>query len=349
MNNMKSFYNRLLAPAVMVLVLASCTKDIPMVKVDPASGKASVLSSAQATVVLDENKAGDVANEFSWTAPQYNVDLASKYTLQFAKAGTDFASPVSENAGSILSKTYTHKSLNAMALSLGLPAQTAGDIEVRVVSKANDSLTVLTSNVVKLTVTPYPTDQFLYCPGGYQGWDPASAQLVRSANKDKKYEGYIWFPAGQLQFKMTDAPNWSNGIFGDKSGGTSGQIGSPGDNFTVPAEGYYKINANFVANTWTATQTAWGLIGSATPDGWNSDQNLTYDGTSKTWTITLNLTAGEIKFRANDAWDINFGDDGANGTLEYGGANIAIASAGNYTITLDLHEAARYKYTVKKN
>ena len=61
------------------------------------------------------------------------------------------------------------------------------------------------------------------------------------------------------------------------------------------------------------------------------------------------LSDGEVKFRANDGWDINFGDDGANGSLEYGGANIAIASAGNYTITMDLHEAARYKYTIKKN
>ena len=67
-------------------------------------------------------------------------------------------------------------------------------------------------------------------------------------------------------------------------------------------------------------------------------------------TITLNLTAGEMKFRANDAWDINFGDDGANGSLEYGGANIAIASAGNYTITLDLKGGGgKYTYTVKKN
>jgi len=346
---MKRFHKLLLAPALMLLALASCKKDIPMVTVDESTGTAAVLTASQTSLVLDEAKANDVAQLFSWTSPQYNIDLASKYNIQFAKAGTNFAAPVTENAGSILSKSYTHKSFNAIALSLGLAPQAVGNMEVRVVSSANDSLAKLTSNVVKVAVTPYPTDQFLYCPGAYQGWDPASANLVRSVNKDKKNEGYIWFPAGKNEFKMTDGPNWSGGVFGDKSGGTSGQIASPGDNFKVSAEGYYKINANYNNNTWTAVATAWGLIGSATPDGWNSDQNMTYDVSSKTWKITLNLVAGEVKFRANDAWDVNFGDDGANGSLEYGGANIAIAGAGNYTITMDLNEAGRYKYTVKKN
>jgi hypothetical protein len=351
MKSMKRLYNRLLAPAVMVLMLASCAKDIPMVKVDEASGKAAVLTASQAAVVLNEAKANELAEEFSWTSPAYNLDLASKYTLQFVRSGKGFDgdSVISENAGSILSKSYTHKSLNSIALSLNLAPQAVGKMDVRVLSSANDSLTKLISNVVTVTVTPYPTDQFLYCPGAYQGWDPASANLVRAVNKDKKYEGYIWFPAGKNEFKMTDGPNWSGGIFGDKSGGTSGQIASPGDNFKVAAEGYFKINADYNKNTWTATQTDWGLIGSATPTGWGSDTNMVYDPATKTWKLTVALVAGDIKFRANDAWDINFGDDGANGSLEYGGANIAIASAGNYTITLDLNEAGRYKYTVKKN
>lgn len=88
---------------------------------------------------------------------------------------------------------------------------------------------------------------------------------------------------------------------------------------------------------------------SATPDGWNSDQDMTYDATENKWTITLSLIGGEMKFRANDDWAINFGDDGGNASLEYNGANIAIASYGNYTITLHLHEAGKYTYGKMKN
>jgi hypothetical protein len=41
-----------------------------------------------------------------------------------------------------------------------------------------------------------------------------------------------------------------------------------------------------------------------------------------------------MKFRANNNWDFNFGDTGADGTLEAGGTNIS--TAGTYLITLDL-------------
>ena len=75
---------------------------------------------------------------------------------------------------------------------------------------------------------------------------------------------------------------------------------------------------------------------------------MTYDTATKTWTVTLNLNAGKIKFRANDAWDLNYGDNDFDGSLEEGGADIPVAAAGNYTITLNL-EVAGYAYEIKKN
>jgi hypothetical protein len=38
------------------------------------------------------------------------------------------------------------------------------------------------------------------------------------------------------------------------------------------------------------------------------------------------LISERIKFRANDMWDLNFGDTGANGSLE-NGDNIKVPSA----------------------
>ena len=60
--------------------------------------------------------------------------------------------------------------------------------------------------------------------------------------------------------------------------------------------------------------------------------------------ITLN--AGEIKFRLNDAWDTNYGDDGADGTLEAGGANIAVI-AGVYNITLNFSDPDNPTYVIE--
>jgi hypothetical protein len=60
--------------------------------------------------------------------------------------------------------------------------------------------------------------------------------------------------------------------------------------------------------------------------------------------VTLDLVVGAIKFRANDAWDLNLGGD--INALTSGGANISVTVAGNYTITLD---PWGLKATVTKN
>lgn len=344
---------------VLAMLFASCKKDLPIVTLDPGKAAAPALTSTESNLVLLEARQNNTAVVFNWTKPSYNFNAAFIHTLQFARAGTNFASPVNESIGAELTKSYTEKAFNALMLSLGLKAGQAGDIELRVRSVMNDSVAPLYSNIQAMTVTPYSLEQFLYVPGDYQGWSPASAEIIRSAEKNNKYEGFVFFPSDKSQeFKFTDAPDWNNGIFGDEANPNNGKITSPGNNFKVASDGYWRINADFVAKTWTSVKTNWAITGDATPNGWpdpnnvagTMDQDMTYDAANKNLTITLNLTAGKFKFRANDGWDINLGDNDANGSLEYGGADITIASDGNYTITLDLKDGAgKYTYTVKKN
>ena len=91
----------------------------------------------------------------------------------------------------------------------------------------------------------------------------------------------------------------------------------------------------------------WGIIGSATPNGWNDpDTNLEYDLSTKKYSYTGPLKAGEYKFRLDDKWDTNYGDDGNNLSLEAGGSNIPVAVDGNYTIIIDF---TAKKYTITKN
>ena len=53
--------------------------------------------------------------------------------------------------------------------------------------------------------------------------------------------------------------------------------------------------------------TSIGIIGSATPGGWDNETPLTQVNDS-VWTIQMSLIKGEVKFRANNAWDINWGE-----------------------------------------
>jgi hypothetical protein len=55
----------------------------------------------------------------------------------------------------------------------------------------------------------------------------------------------------------------------------------------------------------------------------------------------------EVKFRANDAWTLNYGDTGADGSLEPDGGNIAVPTTGTYIVTLDLSNPRAYTYSLQ--
>src|SRR5690242_4924787 len=248
-----------------LLLVAGCKKDLQTVTLNTSNPTTPKLVATESNIALLEARQNNTAIIFNWTRANYNFNGSFTYTLQFAKAGTNFANPVNEGAGTDVTKPYTEKAFNALMLSLGIVAGTQGNVEVRVKSVMSDSVPPIYSNVTSIAVTPYSIEQFLYVPGDYQGWDPASAAIIRSPAKNKQYEGYVGISGGSGEFKFTDAPNWNNGIFGDASTGTSGTVASPGNNFKVTPPGYYKVNANLNTNTWSATNTTWGLIGDAVP------------------------------------------------------------------------------------
>ena len=88
-------------------------------------------------------------------------------------------------------------------------------------------------------------------------------------------------------------------------------------------------------NSSLGAQSDWGLVGSATPNGWNGPDVEMYQTGPQEFSIYVELGSGELKFRFNEDWGNNFGDNGGDGTLEAGGSNIAI-TAGTYFIVMDL-------------
>lgn len=88
-------------------------------------------------------------------------------------------------------------------------------------------------------------------------------------------------------------------------------------------------------NSSLGNQSDWGLVGNATPNGWDGPDLEMYQIGAQEFAVYAELVSGEIKFRFNEDWGVNFGDNGSDGTLESGGANIAV-SAGTYYIVMDL-------------
>ena len=190
----------------------------------------------------------------------------------------------------------------------------------------------------EVVVAPATTDNEyaqLYVPGAYQGWMPDNENVQRlyARGGDNNFQGFLYFPeAGE--FKFTPAPNW-DADFGDNGG--DGTLDPGGANLSVPAAGVYRIRVNLDDLTYTIEPIRFGIIGAATVGGWDGDQDLTYDADLGALTITTPLTAGEFKFRANDAWDFDFGDNGADGILEPGGQNLSINRDGTFKVILYLN------------
>lgn len=89
-------------------------------------------------------------------------------------------------------------------------------------------------------------------------------------------------------------------------------------------------------NAAIGAPSKWGLVGSATTNGWDGPDMIMYEAGTDQYALYATLVAGEIKFRFDNDWGVNLGDNGADGTLEDGGTNIAVAEDGTYYVSLNL-------------
>ena len=138
------------------------------------------------------------------------------------------------------------------------------------------------------------------------------------------------------EFKIRQDNAWGVN-YGDN--GADGTLEQNGANIAISA-GHYIVDFDAVNFTITITPagTVWGVVGSATLNGWGAAEDVKLmpdpcnDGVFVVKDVVL--SDGEIKFRQDDAWGVNLGDNGADGTTEANGANIAV-SAGVYDMVLD--------------
>lgn len=211
----------------------------------------------------------------------------------------------------------------------------------------------ITLNMMEYTMTiePISYNEYIYVPGNGQGWAPASAPAIRSANSDGVYVGYAVMNG---DFKFTKERNWDGGEYNSGSFSTYGDgfaASTDGGNISCTGEaGIYYLTADVANGSISGVLCNFGLIGPAQVGGWDSDSDMTFDATTNTYTWTGDLAAGEFKFRANDGWDINLG--GSLDDLVANGSNLSIAEAGNYTIVLNVlitTDGGKMTATVTKN
>lgn len=278
---------------------------------------------------------------FSWNVAFNGFSGVKTYAIQYAKAGTSFATPV-VNSVSGFSKSFTHLQLNDIALGYGIAPSVAGNVEFRL--KATNELgVVIYSNTVALSITPYVAINSVGVIGDATpgGWN-TDTDLYRpdAANKPTEWTTIVYLIGGKAAKFRTDddwAINW--GDVGFPSGtGTKG-----GSNIPVNTSGYYRVDFNAATAAYTFTLqtvpslTSLSIIGSGTPGGWGSDTNLTQDVTNpNVFTGTVVFTDGEAKFRKTGDWGTNFGSSTYPSGWGVGnGSNIPV-KAGTYFVRIDI-------------
>jgi len=164
------------------------------------------------------------------------------------------------------------------------------------------------------------------------GWD-SDTDMVQNPDSANLWTLEITLITGEAKFRADDAwtINWGSNTFPAGIGTLNGP------NILVPAGDYtVYFNSNTGAYFFEVSSDI-GIIGSATPNGWDSDVNLAQDAVdTNQYSTVLTLTIGEAKFRQNDDWAVNWGAvDFPSGTGVQNGPNIPIPLGGDYAISFN--------------
>lgn len=362
----------LLFAFVSLLGLNSCTSDDDVVFIaQPDPEGINFMNSFNDTYVLTPATSNNIAERFVWNTVDFDAPTNITYELH-ASTDADFTSfdPIGTTSENNIAIKVSQLITLAKDAGLDADAETeapnTGVIYFRVKAFAgNDggnslnttsqvkSLTVIMPEAAIEVVDEGPTFKELYLVGDATaaGWNNNNnnTPLFRDAENENQYYFTGYFGVGS--FKLLSDQAWAPSYGKD---GNSLQFRETEDdpdpaNFEVATAGYYSLTVNIDDLTYTfeaydasaaATYDVLGIVGAGTSVGWPNDDNPTpdikmsnSDFDKHLWQANdIVLTDGPAKFRANLAWDVNWGSDTfPSGLATMGGPDIP-GQAGTYTV-----------------
>lgn len=297
---------------------------------------------------ITDNNIGAV---FTFNEADFGVQTNVTYRLESSILG-DFTDavvvPTLSNANNQIEVSIG--TLKSLASDYGYTAPASGVLNFRVKAYPGDgnSTTLMYTPVRTLNVTlleaisggsGVEVSEWGVVGSGYNNWGAFSDAPFYTTSQANVFVSYVTLVTGEIKFRANN--DWGNNL-GTGSGANS--LAPNGGNIAVTA-GTYKITIDLNNNTYNMEAFSWGIVGSGYNNwGATPDAKFSYDYVTNTFKVGVKLSTGEIKFRKNNDWGENFGDTGANGSLEAGGDNIAV-TAGYYMVTLDLVNST---YTIEQ-
>ena len=331
---MKNIFKNIYLLLTSVVLLASCEKE--ELRAILNTGAVPVVTLNSSSLELTKENAETVALTVSWAEPDFGFNAGAQYRILIAQAGSGFTGAQVFSTGSALSKSWTNKQLNNLLLAMGADVTQPFNLEVAVESILSDKA-VQRSAANQLSALGYLDKLDLSSPwgivgsGAVNGWDGPDMPFYKTASAGI-YVAYVNLKDGEI--KIRENNDWALN-YGDN--GADGSLEKDGANIVVTA-GTYAVTFDENALTYIIEKLSWGIVGSGAPNGWDGpDVDFFYDSSTDQWRAITALNDGEIKIRKNNDWGLNYGDDGANGTLDKDGANIVV-SAGTYLLTFNSNE-----------
>ena len=378
-NNIISFLTKTILPVALLFIAFSCENedDGPEFTVIPPSEEVAFTNSFLDDYLLSAQTSANIAERLLWNTPSFGAQTSVSFTVEGSStnlfAATD---PGYFSSGALTENNYAVSVANLLAIADALDLDgdptsgkdSSGMAYLRVTASVGDATDSNGSSVVseaqEIKITMVETEgeapaPMLAVPGQYQGWNPGAAPLLAaSAAGQTDFEGFIYMDIDEADnqgFKFVEGVDgvydWGNPDWGKSDDGILVVDGE--SNITVDEDGLYYIQADTGAGTYSTTLMSLGLIGSATPTGWDSDTDFVYDATNNVLTLDINLINGEkYKVRANNGWDIGFPgqfgpDSDGDGFLDTKDGDFTHeGDTGNYRVTLDVFTARKYTLTV---
>lgn len=384
-NNIISFLTKTILPVALLFIAFSCENedDGPEFTVIPPSEEVAFTNSFLDDYLLSAQTSANIAERLLWNTPSFGAQTSVSFTVEGSStnlfAATD---PGYFSSSALTENNYAVSVANLLAIADALDLDgdptsgkdSSGMAYLRVTASVGDATDSNGSSVVseaqEIKITMVETEgeepaPMLAVPGAYQGWDIANTPLLAaSAVGQTDFVGFIHMAAGEFKFvedwdgdgeySWPSSGNEFDYDWGQEDGAAIGTLTNDSEkNCSVDADGLYYIQVDTAAGTYSTTLMSLGLIGSATPTGWDSDTDFVYDATNNVLTLDINLINGEkYKVRANNGWDIGFPgqfgpDSDGDGFLDTKDGDFTHEGAtGNYRITLDVFTARKYTLTV---
>ncbi|MDN3491226.1 SusE domain-containing protein [Winogradskyella bathintestinalis] len=352
----------LLLAFITIVSFTACEKDDDLEFVANEAEGISFNTSFLENYVLNASVSNNLAERFTWNDADFGVPTNITYYLQGATTedfsdyvageslydlGSNVANPVANEIPVTVGKMIALAEAAGLDNDPDTSEPNTGMLYFRLMAVIGDDGLPSYSNVKALNVelqeqtTSGGSDITPAVWGvvgsGFNAWgDGGPDGQFYTTDEANVFVTYVTLIDGEIKFRANN--NWDDplGNFGDE--GADGTLEPGGANIAVTA-GTYKITLDLNDNIYTMEEFSWGIVGSGYNDWGNDgpDAKFYYDYTTDTFKVGVQLLDGEIKFRANNNWDDplgDYGDTGADGTLEPGGDNI-IVTAGYYTVTLD--------------